>query len=78
MVPLGESPAADLGGKPVLMLSGSDDPIVPAENAARLASILKGAGAEVEHKVLPVGHGLSQADVTLAKAWLASRSAKEI
>jgi len=78
MVPLGENPAADLGGKGVLLLSGSGDPIVPAENAARLASILKGAGAEVEHKVLPVGHGLSQADVTLAKAWLASHSSKEI
>ena len=43
-----------------------------------LAAILKDAGANVEHKVLPVGHGLSQADVTLAKAWLDSNSAKGI
>jgi len=43
---------------------------VPAENAGRLAAMLRGAGAVVEHKALPVGHGLSQADVTFAKAWL--------
>jgi phospholipase/carboxylesterase len=78
MVPLSEPPAADLAGKGVLLLSGSGDPIVPAENAGRLAAILKGAGAAVEHRILPVGHGLSQADVTLAKAWLDSNSAKEI
>ncbi|GEO40288.1 hydrolase [Skermanella aerolata] len=78
MVPLSEPPAADLAGKGVLLLSGSGDPIVPTENAGRLAAILKGAGAAVEHRILPVGHGLSQADVTLAKAWLDSNSAKEI
>lgn len=78
MVPLADAPAGDLGGKGVLLLSGAADPIVPADNAARLAAILKDAGANVEHKVLPVGHGLSQADVTLAKAWLDGSSAKEI
>jgi phospholipase/carboxylesterase len=84
MVPLADAQAGDLHGKGVLLLSGAADPIVPADNAARLAAILKDAGADVEHKVLPVGHGLSQADVTLAKAWLDSKarpdnsSAKEI
>ena len=38
MVPLQDPPAADLTGKPVLILSGASDPIVPAENARRLAS----------------------------------------
>ena len=37
------SRTADLDGKPVLILSGATDPIVPAENASRLASLLKGA-----------------------------------
>jgi phospholipase/carboxylesterase len=74
MVPLSdtrvEAGVGDLGGKGVLLLSGAADPIVPAENAGRLAAILRSAGAIVEHKVLPVGHGLSQADVTFAKTWL--------
>ena len=69
MVPLSDAMAGDLSGKGVLLLSGAADPIVPAENAGRLTAILQGAGATVEHRVLPVGHGLSQADVTLAKAW---------
>jgi phospholipase/carboxylesterase len=73
MVPLRQAPDVDLTGKPILILSGAADPIVPAENAARLASILKQAGAVVEHRTLPAGHGLSQADVALAKAWLDQR-----
>jgi phospholipase/carboxylesterase len=73
MVPLADPPAIKLAGKPVLLLSGSADPIVPAENAARLAAMLRRAGAEVEHQTLPVAHGLSQADVTIAKAWLEQR-----
>jgi phospholipase/carboxylesterase len=76
MVPLSDAGAGDLSGKGVLLLSGAADPIIPAENAGRLVGILKDAGAAVEHKVVPVGHGLSQADVTLAKAWLDSNSAK--
>ncbi|HEU6441908.1 MAG TPA: alpha/beta hydrolase [Microvirga sp.] len=70
MVPLQDPPAVDLAGKPVLILSGASDPIVPADNARRLASLLQAAGAAVEHRMLPAGHGLSQADVTLTKAWI--------
>ena len=70
MVPLPEPPAADLTGKPVLLLSGAVDPIVAAENAARLAATLRKAGADVRHETLPVGHGLSQADVAITKAWV--------
>jgi phospholipase/carboxylesterase len=70
MVPLQNPPAADLTGKPVLIISGALDPIVPAENARRLASHLKRAGATVEHRVVPTGHGLSQTDVSLTKAWI--------
>jgi predicted esterase len=48
----------------------------PAENAARLAYILKGAGAIVDHRTVPTGHGLSQADVALTKAWLDQRQSQ--
>jgi phospholipase/carboxylesterase len=71
MVPLSQPPAADLTGTPVLMLSGVTDPIVPAANAARLVAQLSERGADVTHRTLPVGHQLSQADVTLARDWLA-------
>ena len=73
MVPLSTPPEADLAAKPVLILSGAMDPIVAADNAARLAQQLTAACASVTHEVLPAGHALSQADVTLAREWLASR-----
>jgi phospholipase/carboxylesterase len=70
MVPLKDPPAADLTSKPVLIVSGASDPIVPVNNAERLASLLESAGAAVQHRVLPAGHGLSQADVALTRAWI--------
>ncbi|HXH45061.1 MAG TPA: alpha/beta hydrolase [Bradyrhizobium sp.] len=76
MVPLSDPPKVALGGKPVLLLSGQADPIVPASNSAKLAALLSDAGAKVTHKVLPAGHQLSQADVTLARDWIAKADAK--
>lgn len=76
MVPLSDPPNADLAGKPVLLLSGQADPIVPASNSARLAALLSQAGARVTHKVLPAGHQLSQADVTLARDWIGNVAAE--
>jgi len=70
MAPLSTAPQVDLVGKPVLIISGAQDPIVPAENAARLADLLRASRAAVEHRVLPAGHGLSNADVTMAQQWL--------
>ncbi|MBB4369267.1 phospholipase/carboxylesterase [Bradyrhizobium sp. cir1] len=81
MVPLSDPPKhdpakAELGGKPVLLLSGQADPIVPASNSAQLAAVLSQAGARVTHKVLPAGHQLSQADVTLARNWIGNITAE--
>lgn len=70
MVPLSKPPAADLKGKPVLILSGSMDQMIPAANAESLARLLAKSGAEVQHRTLPTGHGLSQADVTIAREFL--------
>lgn len=70
MSPFATPPAADLAGKRVQLLSGAFDPIVPAEDAARLAETLAGNGASVDHRTVPTGHGLSQADIVLLKAWL--------
>jgi phospholipase/carboxylesterase len=72
MVPLSQPPRSDLTGKPVLVVSGQHDPIIPASNASRLAGSLKNAGANVEHQLLPVGHQLSQADLTLARQWMSA------
>jgi phospholipase/carboxylesterase len=70
MSPFRELPESDLSGKRVLVLSGALDPIVPAEDAGRLARSLTAGGALVDHTTLPAGHGLSQADVGLLRDWL--------
>jgi phospholipase/carboxylesterase len=72
MVPLSQPPQADLSGKPVLIVSGQHDPIIPASNAARLAALLTDAGANVQHRLLPVGHQLSQADLTIGHDWMSA------
>lgn len=56
----------------MLILSGSADPIVPAENAARLAERLTEAGAALTHRTLPAGHGPTQRDLDLTTEWLAA------
>jgi phospholipase/carboxylesterase len=66
-------PRSELAGKAVLILSGERDPLMSADGAARLAAALTASGAMVTHRTLPVGHELSQADVTLAREWLEQR-----
>lgn len=77
MVPLSAAPRGDLAARPVLIISGAQDPIVPAQNAARLADLLRASRAAVEHRVLPTGHGLSNADVTMARQWLRETTAQD-
>jgi phospholipase/carboxylesterase len=66
MTPLASAQPPDLAGKRVLMITGAQDPIIPAARAAHLADLLRGGGAAVDHRVLPVGHGLSNMDLKLA------------
>jgi len=71
MVPLSDPPAAaSLAGKAALIVSGARDPIAPPSNAARLKDMLEAAGAAVNHRIVPSGHELSQADITAARQWL--------
>ena len=63
MVPLKEPPHRALGGKPVLILSGAMDPIVPDANSAELARQLRAAGADVRHTTVPAAHNLTAADL---------------
>ena len=69
-LPLSQPAQIDLNGVPVLINSGAHDPMMSPQGAAKLASVLQQDGAIVEHRTLPSGHELSQADVSLAKQWL--------
>lgn len=73
MVTLSQPPPADLSGTSVLITSGRHDPIIPLENAERLTSLLRDAGAEVTHEVEQASHALTQGDLEAAKRWLQQR-----
>jgi phospholipase/carboxylesterase len=70
MVPLGPGTLPDLKGTPVLVLSGTHDPIVPPENAGELVALLERAGARVTAETESGGHGLTQATLETARRWL--------
>lgn len=70
MLPFEPEPLPDLGSKPVLLLSGSSDQMIPAAAAKRLAEVLQTAGADLTYKALPTGHGLTQNDLVIAAQWL--------
>jgi len=69
--PLEAVTGLDLRGLPVLLVSGAADLVVPTPEAAKLAAVLKEAGAALAHETTPAGHGLDAKDIALAKRFLA-------
>jgi phospholipase/carboxylesterase len=76
-LPFDPRPLPDLAGFPVLLLSGKDDPLVPADRPPYFAALLGEAGASVTLELLPAGHALTQQDLVFAHAWLARFSAPQ-
>ncbi|MBI1200925.1 MAG: alpha/beta hydrolase [Rhodopseudomonas sp.] len=70
MTPLVVPADRPIDGIPVLIVSGAQDPLAPVANPARLTAQLRERGAIVDHRIVPAGHGLIQADVDIASAWL--------
>jgi predicted esterase len=70
MVPFVPKQAPDLRNKPVLLLSGRADPIVPTDQVDELADILKSGGANVTLHWENAGHALTQGDVSTAREWM--------
>ncbi len=69
-LPFDPRPLPDLTGFPVLLLSGRDDPLVPADRPPYFAALLGEAGADVTLEFLPAGHALTKQDLVFAHAWL--------
>lgn len=74
MVPLTPAALPMLTGTRVLLAEGVQDPMVPRENAERLAAMFRGAGADVAVHWEAAGHELTQGDVTAAQVWMAAQS----
>lgn len=74
MVPLVPETLPVLHGVPVLMVEGQADAIVPRANAEQLASLLRESGAVVTLHWEPAAHGLTQADVVVARRWFGAQN----
>jgi phospholipase/carboxylesterase len=71
MVPFSPDSLPDLSGKPILMVCGERDPIVPMVNAQTLATMFEASGAALDLHWHAGGHGLSAAEMNVASAWIA-------
>lgn len=71
MVPLVPEKLPDLAGTAVFLASGLSDPILPIDNARRLATILRDAGADLTLREIQAGHQLTSSEIDTARAWLA-------
>jgi phospholipase/carboxylesterase len=74
MVPLVPDTEPSLRGTRVVIYSGNRDPIIPLDNAERLAAMLRSAGAEVTLRVEDASHQLDFAEIEAAKKWLRGES----
>jgi predicted esterase len=70
LVPIVPEPLPDLKGVPVLVISGQYDPIIPADEALQLVTMLRNAGAQVSFSLENTGHGLTAGTMEIARRWL--------
>lgn len=76
LLPTAPRPGLDLSGAQVLVAPGRGDALVPPAMAQALIDALRTAGAEVTEAWAPGGHGLTDADLQTASAWLTGMTAQ--
>lgn len=74
MVPLVPEESPDLTGTRIFLASGLSDPILPIDNARKLASMFRAAGAELSFQEIQTGHQLTSGELDAARLWLATPS----
>jgi predicted esterase len=75
MVPLLPETLPDLSPVRVWIGAGKQDPIIPSAETQRLVELLRTAQAQVTVQFFNAGHGLTNAEFGLARAWLAEFAA---
>jgi phospholipase/carboxylesterase len=70
MVPLVPEKLPDLASVRVWIGAGDQDPIVPTSETQRLVDLLRRAGADVTIRFASASHGLTRADIVMARDWL--------
>jgi phospholipase/carboxylesterase len=70
MVPLVPENLPDLSPVRVWISAGNQDPIIPTSETERLAQLLRRAGADVTVRFANANHGLTNAEVEIARHWI--------
>jgi len=73
MVPFMPETLPDLSGRPILILAGTRDALVPREESERLAGLLERAGAGVTLRWAEATHSITGGEVAAARAWLSAK-----
>jgi predicted esterase len=73
MVPYEPDVLPDLSGTSVFLGAGRNDPIAPAAQVERLASMLREAGADVTVHWQQSGHTITKDELEAAQRWMAQR-----
>jgi predicted esterase len=73
MVPFVPDKMPQLSGKPILILAGARDSLVPKEETERLAELLRQAGAGVTLSWADATHAITSEEVRIGKEWLAAK-----
>jgi predicted esterase len=73
MVPFVPETMPQLSRKPILILAGTRDSIVPRDETERLAGLLEQARADLTLRWADATHGISGDEVRVAAEWLASK-----
>ncbi|THB79182.1 MAG: glyoxalase [Desulfobulbaceae bacterium] len=71
MLPLSVEPLPSLEGKEILVLRGRTDQVIPSASTDQLIALLEHAGAKIQLEEIAAGHELTQADLEIARLWLA-------
>jgi predicted esterase len=73
MVPFMPETLPDLSGKPILILAGARDALVPKEESEKLAELLRRSGADVTLRWADATHSITGGEVAAARAWLSAK-----
>jgi len=73
MVPFMPDALPDLSRKPIMILAGTRDTLVPREETERLAALLEHAGADVVLRWADAGHSIAGDELAAGKRWLAAK-----
>ncbi|MFZ3376863.1 MAG: alpha/beta hydrolase [Chthoniobacterales bacterium] len=70
MVPLVPEKLPDLSSARVWIGAGNQDPIIPTSETQRLVDLLRSVRADVTIRFVNAGHGLTNNEIEIARAWL--------